>query len=196
MKEQEQGVESAAAFMELLKGRRSCRDYSERPVPQEMIDFCLEAARLSPSACNKQPWRFVIVTSPEKRAALVSGALLPGLPMPWLAKAPVIVALCAEKSVVTHTLAPFFSGVSYHLIDCGIAGEHFVLAAESQGLGTCWIGWFKPKAVRRILGIPRGVQVLSLISMGFPEKASEPRPRLPLSEIAFTDSWQGDRPAP
>ncbi len=155
-------------FLGLVRRRRSCRSYAETQVPDELIRNSLEAARLAPSACNKQPWRFIIVKDCELRRKICSDGLLPGIPMPWLEKAPVIIVLCAETSLVTHAIAPMISKVQYHLIDIGIAGEHFVLEAEAQGLGTCWIGWFREKAVRKILGLPRSCQVLSLISLGYP----------------------------
>ncbi len=176
-------------FLKLVSRRFSCRAYQDTPVPSEMIHKCLEAARLAPSACNKQPWRFVVVTEPRLRARLCDEGLLPGLPMPWLHQAPVIVALCAETSFVTHKVAPMLSGVDYRLVDLGIAGEHFVLAAEAQGLGTCWIGWFREKAVKRILGIPRSCRVFSLLSLGHPVESSDPASRMELEQIAYSEQW-------
>ncbi len=166
---------NSKSFLELAGKRRSCRSYSDTPVPDEQIGNCLEAARLAPSACNRQPWRFIIVRNSELRRKICDDGLLPGIPMPWLRKAPVIVVLCAETSLITHTLAPMISKVQYHLIDIGIAGEHFVLEAEAQGLGTCWIGWFKEKQVRKILDLPRSYQILSLISLGYPANPAEPQ---------------------
>ncbi|HRU02227.1 MAG TPA: nitroreductase family protein, partial [Victivallales bacterium] len=93
---------------------------------------------------------------------------LPGISMDWLRDAPVFAILCAEKNFLTHKAAPFISGIPYHYIDCGIAGEHFVLAATAQGLGTCWIGWFKEKALKKLLNIPSTITVISIISLGFP----------------------------
>jgi nitroreductase len=177
-------------FLELVKQRSSCRDYLEKPVPDEILNTCLEAARWAPSACNKQPWRFIAVKDSALRKQICDKALLPGIPMPWLKKAPLIMVLCAVKSLVTHSLAPMLSGVKYHLVDIGIAGEHFVIAAENQGIGTCWIGWFKPKAVRKILNIPRDVEILSLISAGYPASSSEPASRLSLEEISCVDQWK------
>lgn len=172
-----------------IEARRSCRAYLDKPVSDETLELCLEAARLAPSACNKQPWRFIVVRDRAKLDAICDKALLPGIPMPWLKKAPAIVALCTERSMGTHWLAPLLSGVQYDLIDIGIAGEHFVLAAETQGLGTCWIGWFRSAPLKRILGIPWNVKPLSLISLGYPERISEPVKRKPLSAISFADSW-------
>ena len=124
---------------------------------------CLEAARLAPSSCNKQPWRFVIVREREMIRRIAGEGLLPGIKMTWLNDASAIAVLCAKTDVKVHWLAPILSGIQYHLVDLGIAGEHFCLAAEAQGLGTCWIGWFKPKAVAQMLGIPSGIQPTALI---------------------------------
>lgn len=176
-------------FLELTQKRTSCRSYKSDEIPDDIINYCLNAARLAPSACNKQPWRFVVVKNAETRKKLCKKGLLAGLPMPWAKQAPVIVALCAKKETLVHKLAAAMSGVKYHLIDCGIAGEHFVLAAEEKGLGTCWIGWFKEKQVKKILNIPKDIEVVSLIIVGYPEKVTPPRSRKSLSEISSTDSW-------
>lgn len=177
-------------FLKLVRRRTSCRDYQEKPVSDETLEICFEAARWAPSACNKQPWRFIAVKDPGLRKQICDKALLPGIPMPWLRKAPVIIVLCAVKSLLTHSLAPMLSGVKYHLIDIGIAGEHFVLAAENQGLGTCWIGWFKPKTTKNILNIPGNVELLSLISVGYPASRTEASSRLPLEQISYVDKWK------
>lgn len=177
-------------FLALTQARTSCRAYDPaRPVPDELLHQCLEAARFAPSACNRQPWRFVVVREEALRVRLCTEALLPGVPMPWLRSAPVLVALAIERELVTHRLAPVLSGVPYHYVDAGIAGEHFVLAAAESGLGTCWIGWIRPKIVRRLLAIPRGVEVVGLISVGYPLAPAIPRERHPLSQTAFVEQW-------
>jgi len=184
---------SGRSLSEVIRLRRSCRAYDPtRDVPDAWIAHCLEAARQAPSACNRQPWRFVVVRNRDTRTALVERGLLPGIQHGWLADAPVVVALCAERDWVTHRAAPLVSGVPYWLLDVGIAGEHFVLAAAELGLGTCWIGWIQRTAVRRILGIPRSVHPVSLIALGFPRQenpSSPPRPRKELGQIAFLDRW-------
>ena len=172
-------------LLALMRRRASCRKYLDKPVEEDKIQKALEAARLAPSACNKQPWRFKILQERKVLDAVCSQALLPGIPMPWLKQAPVIVVLCAETNVVTHTLAPMLSKVKYHLVDIGIAGEHFVLAAEAQGLATCWIGWFKEKQIRKIAAIPKNLQILSLISLGYPSEPYEQPSKLELDEITI-----------
>jgi len=177
-------------FQQLVTGRTSCRNYDPvREISQESIAVCLEAARQAPSACNRQPWRFVIVRDARLREEICHHGLLPGIPMPWLRQAPVIAVLCTARQMIVHRLIPFFSGIQYDLLDCGIAGEHFVLAAEAQGLGTCWIGWCQVKAIRKLLHLPPTAVPLSLISLGYPSKKTPPRSRLPLNEIARADRW-------
>lgn len=176
-------------LLDLIKQRTSCRNYLPDAVPDEMLDRCLDTVRQAPSACNKQPWRIIIARNAKIRAQICQHALLPGIPMPWLATAPVIIALCVKKSFITHTIAPMVSGIKYQLIDAGIAGEHFVLAAEAQGLGTCWIGWFKPRQIKKILHLPFNVHPVCLISLGFPDKKTEPGSRLPAEELFHYDKW-------
>jgi nitroreductase len=180
-------------FTSLVSRRRSCRAYvPDRTVPRAVIRQCVEAARLAPSACNRQPWRFVVVDEAAVVRRLVNECKLPGIPHPWWEQVPVFVALCAELDLVTHRVAPAVSGIPYYLIDLGIAGEHFVLAAESAGLGTCWIGWFRQKAVKRLLGIPRSVRVGALITLGYPQEDGDtgaPSNRKPLEDILTWNAW-------
>ncbi len=177
------------ALLKLINARTSCRDYEEREVGNDLIDKCLDAARLAPSACNKQPWRFIVVKDAKRRQQICQYGLLPGLPMPWTEQAPVIIVLCTVKSLLTHTIAPLLSGVNYPLVDAGIAGEHLVLAAESLGLGSCWIGWFREKQVKKILNIPRSVKIVSLFTLGYPKTIRTASTRFNLNEITFNDHW-------
>ena len=149
------------------------------------MELMLEAARLAPSACNKQPWRFAVVTDEAIRMRLINESFLAGIPMKWAENAGAIIALGMEKSAITHRIAPKISGVDYPLLDLGIAGEHLVLQAEELGVGTCWIGWIKPKVVRKIVGWPRGIMPVGLITVGWPvSKDWKTRPRLTADKIA------------
>ena len=182
---------SISNFLDLVNQRYSCRNYNNREIPDSVIENCLNAARVAPSACNKQPWRFVIIKSEETRKAIFEKGLLPGLPMPWFKTAPVIVAMCAESKLLTHKIAPMISGIDYRLVDLGIAGEHFVLAAEAQGVGSCWIGWFKEKTVKKILQIPRNIKIVSLLTLGYAAEERPPaREKLNLKDITHYERWQ------
>ena len=172
------------SFIELVKQRCSCRAYDPKPVPREHLERMLEAARLAPSACNKQPWRFAVVEDEKTRMRLIEEAFLAGIPMKWAVNAGVIIALGMKKSAITHRIAPKISGVDYPLLDLGIAGEHLVLQAEELGLGTCWIGWIRPKEVQRIVGWPRDIEPVSLITVGWPSAgARRSRSRMPADDF-------------
>jgi nitroreductase len=180
-------------FLNLVKTRTSCRNYLAETVSPEAINYCLEAARWAPSACNKQPWRFIVVDAPELKQRISAGGLLPGVPMPWVAQAPVIVVICVRKTILTHWLAPLISGIKYHLIDIGIAGEHFVLAAQEQGLGTCWIGWFNKKSVKKILNLPNELEPVSMLTLGHPATENCTGTRLDLNEISQYNRSTADK---
>lgn len=172
-------------FRELVETRVSCRAYRPDPVPRELVEQILEAARLAPSACNRQPWRFAVATAAATRRRLVEEGFLPGLGMKWAAEAPVLLVMGMAKSFITHTLAPAVSGVEYPLLDLGIAGEHAVLQATELGLGSCWIGWINPKAVRKIVGWPASIVPQAIITIGWP--AVPPvRPRVRMSPSEMT----------
>jgi len=171
-------------FAELVAARFSCRAYRSDPVACEMVEQILEAARLAPSACNRQPWRFAVATDEELRTRLLEEGTLPGLGMTWATQAPVILVLGIKKSFITHQVAPLLSKVEYPLLDLGIAGEHAVLQATELGLGTCWIGWIRPKEVRRIVGWPVDIMPQAMLTVGWPVLHPEcPSPRLSLDAI-------------
>jgi nitroreductase len=156
------------SFIGLVRQRTSCRAYIRKPVPRAHLELMLEAARLAPSACNRQPWRFAVAENEDVRMRLVDEGFLAGIPMKWAADAGAIIALGMERSTITHRIAPKISGVDYPLLDLGIAGEHLVLQAEELGLGTCWIGWIRPKAVREIVQWPGSIEPVGLITVGWP----------------------------
>jgi nitroreductase len=175
------------AFLDLVRRRRSVRTYAPDPVPREILDRCVEAARLAPSACNSQPWTFLLVDAPERRKRLAEAAFGGIYRMNSFAvQAPVLVAVLTERSRLAALLGGVFRGVQYHLLDVGIAVEHFVLQAAEEGLGTCWLGWFDERGVKRVLGLPAGARVSVLLSVGFPAASEEEKPRSsrkPLEEM-------------
>jgi nitroreductase len=180
----------------LVESRQSVRRYQERPVSESDIVSLLEAARQAPSAENAQPWRFVAITDPAALAEL-SRASFSGIfsPTRFAARAPLIVALCAERATLVEAGKAIKDRAMYQL-DCGIAGEHLVLRAAELGLGTCWIGWFNRRAARRVLRAPFHVQVVCLIAAGYPLEGTEQRRKVrkPLSSMAWKDRWGEELP--
>jgi len=178
--------EPRSFFLSLTKTRYSLRKYTDKPVEKEKLDRCLEAARMAPSACNSQPWHFIVVTSPELRTQLAEAAFNGVHKMNAFAiKAPVLIAVVREKSKYIARLGGTFQDVQYSLIDIGIAGEHLALQATEEGLGTCWLGWFNEKAVKKVLGLSRKEKIDILFSLGYPDTTDAPREknRKPMNEF-------------
>ncbi len=173
-------------FLELVKKRRSVRRYLEKPVEREKIKLCLEAARLAPSACNGQPWKFIVVDDPTRLGELVRAAFSgPFSNNRFAGKAPVIIVAVAETTKIIPRIAGRLQMKHYSLIDLSIAVEHLVLEAADLGLGTCWIGWFNQKGVKRLLKIAGGSRPVFLIPLGYPAPGEvKPTSRKSLSEIS------------
>ncbi|MBN1791095.1 MAG: nitroreductase family protein [Bacteroidales bacterium] len=156
-------------FMDMVKHRQSVRAYSTAMVPGESIERCLEAARLAPSACNAQPWKFIVVNDPDVKNALADATQDRLIPMNHFTKqAPVHIVVVREKANLTSNIGQVMKDKEYPLMDIGIAVEHLCLQAVEEGLGTCIIGWFNEKKVKKLLGIPSSKRAELIITLGFP----------------------------
>ena len=170
---------------ELINERRSIRKYLDKPVEKEKIAAILEAARLAPSACNAQPWRIAAVIDKAAAKEVLSKGL-GGVVVPnnWAKSAPAVIVVCSETNIFTHSIGEKVKNVQWHLIDIGICAEHMALKAVELGLGTCYIGWFNAKAIKKVLSLPSGWKVECLLSLGYPQEIPEATPRKPLEEIS------------
>ncbi len=157
-------------FLELVTSRQSDRVYDKsKEVEPEKLERILEAARLAPSACNAQPWRFVVIT--DKELSVKVGKATAGLGMNKFAKdAPVHILVVEESANISSKLGGKVKGKHFPLIDLGIATAHISLAAESEGLGSCILGWFDEKEIKQLTGIPPGKRLLLDIVIGYPAK--------------------------
>jgi nitroreductase len=155
-------------FLDLARARRSVREYLATPVERSKIEPCLEAARLAPSACNSQPWRFIVIDDPATRAA-VAGKTFDALISfnKFATRAPVLVAVVAEGPNLAAKVGGALKGKPFELIDIGMAVEHFCLQATEEGLGTCILGWFDERGIRQLLGIPRRKRIVLLVTVGY-----------------------------
>lgn len=164
-------------FLELVASRQSDRAYDKsRTVEPEKLERILEAARLSPSACNAQPWKFIVITDPELSVRV--GKATAGLGMNKFAKdAPVHILIVEESANITSLLGSKIKDKHFPLIDIGIAAAHITLAAEAEGLGSCILGWFDEKELKRLLGIPASKRLLLDITIGYPEKGKRLKSR-------------------
>ena len=180
------------AVLDLIKHRKSVRDFLDKVVERDKIMMCLEAARLAPSACNSQPWRFITVDDGQLKDRLCEVAFGGIYSMNSFCKtAPVMVAVVSERLQFLARVGGVLRGTKYYLMDIGIAGEHFVLQAEELGLGTCWIGWFNERAVKSILNIPRHKKVDALIALGYYDngRVSSEHDREQMDKIASFNSY-------
>ncbi len=158
-------------FLELVKKRKSCRKYLSKSVDRELIEKCILAARNAPSACNSQPWYFIVVENDDIRKKICTKAFLGIYSMNNFAKkAPVLIVVVREKSNAAARLGGFYRNIKYNLIDIGIACEHFILAAAEEGLSTCWIGWFHEKWVKKVLNIEKNKRIDVIITLGYAEE--------------------------
>jgi len=156
------------SFLDLVNKRYSVRNYKTTPVPQEKVIRCIEAARLAPSACNSQPWKFIIADEPELVNELAKAAFEGLLDFNHFAfKAPVLVLIVSERENLSAKFGSIVKKKNFTLMDIGIAAEHFCLQAAEEGLGTCIIGWFNEKKVKKILSIPKLKRVELVITVGF-----------------------------
>jgi nitroreductase len=177
-------------FLELVSRRRSVRKYKPLPVEKEKILACLEAARLAPSACNAQPYKFIIVDEPAAKEKLAAAAFS-GLHSAtrFAARAAVLVVVVSQKGKLSAWLGNQVRDTSFRLIDIGIAAEHFVLAAEERGLGTCWLGWFYAKGAAKALNLPAGCKAEIMLSLGYADEAPPARRRKTLEEISSFNGY-------
>ncbi len=178
-------------LMDIIKKRRSVRAYLDKPVENEKIKQIIEAARLAPSSCNSQCWRFVIAKDDVKEQIVKNGLGGFILANRWAKNVPIIIVACADLNFLTHKVGAGIKGIEYHLLDIGIAVEHLVLRATELGLGTCWIGWFNERAVRKILKIPRNIKITALITLGYPKEELKlhEKQRLDLKKILFWNEY-------
>lgn len=178
-------------FMELVKSRYSARKYADKPVEREKLELCVEAARLAPSACNSQPWHFVMVDDPElvkEVAGLTYNNVIAF--NKFVSNATAIAVIVMEKPKLITQIGGAIKNKEYPLIDIGIAAEHFCLQATELGLGTCMLGWFNEKAVKKTLNIPSKKTIGLLISVGYPDYKKQPvKGRKEFVEIVTFNSW-------
>ena len=166
----------------LIKVRRSVRAYQDKPIPDEVLNRLLEAARWAPSARNLQPWKFIVVKAADLRQALGHAAN----EQMFVAQAPVVIA-----AVSTEPDRVMSCDVPTYPVDCSIALDHLTLAAVAEGLGTCWIGAFSQDQVREILMVPDTQKVALLMPVGYPaDEAPSDRTRKPLDELVCQNFYE------
>jgi nitroreductase len=164
-----------------IKGRRSVRSYKDLEVESDKLEKILEAGRLSPSANNRQEWKFIVVKNPETKKKIARAAMNQS----FISQAPVVLAACATEFKAVMTC-----GHPTYAVDVSIAFAYMLLQAYELGLGTCWIGAFKEDEVKSVLGVPKHVRVVALSPLGYPATDTVVRSRKSLAEITSFEVYR------
>jgi len=179
-------------FKDLAAARRSTRRYKKTsPIPREQLEICVNSARLSPSACNSQPWKFLVVDDPSLTKK-ISGEVLSGAHKmnSFAAEASSFIAIVSENVKTTAWAGGKMMGTNFRLVDAGIACAHIVLQAEDLGIGSCILGWFNEGRLKKLLSIPRRKKVKLLIALGYPEeRIRREKPLKPYNETVSFNTY-------
>ncbi len=177
-------------MLEIISARQSDRKYSDKAVEKEKLDRITEAARISPSACNGQPWHFIVVTDRNLLTGLADAASARLIKMnTFLHQAPSMIVVIREGSNITSQVGGAVKAKDYSLIDIGIASENICLQAEAEGLGSCMVGWFDERQVKKLLAIPRSKRVELIITIGYSEAEQRIKKRKPKEEVVSYNKY-------
>lgn len=166
-------------FKDLVKMRYSVRKYEDKEVKRETLEAFLEVVRNAPSASNRQPWHFIVLTKED-----VKNKVCETYKLDWITKAPVIIVACGDHSESWKR----DDGKDHCDIDVSIAIDHLTLAAVEKGLGTCWVCAFDAKKVSEVLELPSHLEPIALIPIGYPlDKDVRAKKRKDFEEIT---SWR------
>ena len=167
-------------FEQLIQARYSVRAYKPDPVPDQVLAKVLEAARLAPTAANRQPFGILVIHTDGREEELkrIYGR-------DWFVQPPLVVALCG----LTDSCWVRSDGKSFCDIDAAIVMDHLILAAADQGLGSCWIGAFDAQAARQILGLPESVEPIAFTPLGYPGDQPGKKKRESIVKLVRYESW-------
>ncbi|MCJ7621504.1 MAG: nitroreductase family protein [Anaerolineae bacterium] len=167
-------------FTTLVESRYSVRSYKTDPIEEKKLQKVLQAARLAPTATNRQAFQFLVVHTKGREEELKRIYR-----SDWFTQAPLVVCACgipAENWVR-------MDGKNYNDVDVAIAMDHLILAATDAGLGTCWIGAFDAEAAKEVLGLPPGVEPIAFTPLGYPADEPRSKKRKELSELVRYERW-------
>jgi nitroreductase len=169
-------------FLDLIQQRCSVRAYMNQPVEDEQLNLILNAARLAPTAANRQPVQIIVIHTAGRAAELKS---IYG--EEWFVQAPLVLAVVGLPEQAWQRRR--YDGKSCLDIDAAIVMDHMILAAAELGLGTCWIAAFNPSAARAVLNLPPEVEPLLFTPLGYPAGAVRPKVRKELADLVRYEHW-------
>ena len=164
-----------------ISQRSSVRAYKTTDVEEDKLKKVLEAARLSPSASNRQEWKFIVIRNKDARKKLAKAAF----GQSFIGEAPIVIVACG-----TEPKAMLGCGQPTHTVDVSIACSYMILQAQELGLGTCWIGAFREDETKKILNIPEHVRVVAMIPLGYPNQPPSKKFRKSLDQIVCHEKYE------
>jgi nitroreductase len=169
-------------FEKLIRHRYSCRHYSPDQVEDHILEKVLNAARLAPTAANKQPFQIIVIQTEKQQEDL-----LKVYNRDWFVQPPLILCACSipDQAWVRYK----YDHQNYATVDVAIVVDHITLQAADLGLGTCWIGAFDPQAARDFLNLPDEVEPIAFTPLGYPLDEPKEKTRKPLSDLIRYDTW-------
>jgi len=168
-------------YSELIAARYSVRAYRPDPVEDEKLQAVLEAARLAPTAANRQPFQLVVMRTAGREEEI--GKIYR---KSWFVQAPIVIGVCAISSLAWVRESDRFNA---RIIDAAIVADHLILEATNQGLGTCWIAAFNVEAARSVMGLPDEAEPVIFTPLGYPADQPGPKIRKPLRDLVRYDRW-------
>jgi len=177
-------------LFEAMQNRRSVRKYTDQPVPDELLDRVLEAARLAPSWVNTQCWRLIVIRDQSIKEQIAQATPKVNPSRKALTQAPVLIAACAEKGLSgCYDGSPATSLGDWYMFDLALAIGQLTLAAHALGLGTVHVGLLDLDQVSEILELPENFQFVEVLPLGYPAKSSKMPRRREVSEFTRFDRW-------
>ena len=177
-------------LLELINKRQSDRAYLSNPIEKDKLERILEAGRLAPSACNAQPWKFIVVNQQELKNKIADCTSSKILGMNHFTKqAPIHIVIVEEKANFTSNAGSLIKNKQFPLIDIGITAEHICLQAAAEGLGTCMLGWFDEPKVKKLLNIPKSKRVPLIITLGYPANETREKRRKNVNDIVSYNGY-------
>ncbi len=182
-------------FLTVMKQRRSCRSYDPgRPVSREDLLKIVEAGRLTPSACNSQPWKFLVIDSPEAKAGLCDAVVVENgmTGAPWRHQVPAFIVLVEQPADVKEVVVQHYHDTQHFARgDIGAACMNMMLAAHDLGLSSCVIGMNDQAKMEQHFGIPRGCEARLVLAIGYSTgEMPVNKIRKPLHEVCVFNHWQ------
>ena len=181
-------------FEVMMKNRRSCRSYQDKAVSREDLVKIVEAGRLTPSGCNSQPWKFIVVDEEEAKARLCDALVMEngGCSCPWRASVPAFIVVCEKEAAVMPSVVEYYGTTQrFAQGDIGAAAMNMCHQAMDLGLGTCILGMFCQKKMEEALGIPAENEVRLVIAVGYSaeKEVGSARPRKDAEEVYSFNRW-------